>query len=338
MKKMKILLLHDGTEAMPETDANGRSPVTSEFSTEIPVFRALKNLGHDVRTMSFYDDVTPVLSEVNEFRPDVVFNLAEACLGEYRYDKNIPSFLELLRVPYTGCGSVGLMICNNKALTKKILSFHSIKVPRFCVYRVGETVKFPAVFSPPFFIKPLCEEASACITRDSFAANEKDAAERVRFIHERFGKDVIVEEYIDGRELYVGVYGIESVKVLPVWEMKFGAMPDDEPKIATYKAKWDDSYRKKWGIRNEQAASLPEGIEEKIRHICKIAYRVLHIDGYARFDLRLTAEGEVFIIEANANPELAKGEDFAASAEKSGIGYDELIERIIRLAFQRKES
>lgn len=336
MKKLNVLMLHDGGAPLPDEKDFDSFARTPEWSTEISVFRALKERGHSVRFLGFCDEIALLLQEIRDQRPDVIFNLAEACLGEYHYDRNVPSLLELLGVPYTGCGPVGLMVCNNKAITKKILVYHDIRVPRFCVYKIGETVKFPRIFNAPFFVKPLQEEASTGIAQRSLAENDELCRCRVQFIHGNLGKDAMVEEYIDGRELYVGVIGNgKNIRVLPPWELKFTRVPDNEPKIATYRAKWDDNYRKKWGIRNECADPLPDGIEEKVHDVCKKAYRILNLDGYARFDLRLTAGGEVYIIEANANPELARGEDFAASAEKDGIPYEELIEKILQLALQR---
>ena len=336
MKKLDILMLHDGIEPLPDEKDFSALEKTPEWSTEISIYRAMKARGHEIRFVGIYDDVRPLIDAVNARRPDAVFNLAEAWMGEYQNDKNIVSLLELLGIPYTGCGPMGLMICNHKALTKKILVYHEIKVPRFCVFRIGETVKFPAAFCPPFFVKPLREEASMGIAQRSLAETEEQCRERICFIHENLGKDALVEEYIDGRELYVGVIGSgRNIKVLPVWELKFTRVPDNEPKIATYKAKWDDNYREKWGIKNECAGPLPDGVDEKITDICKKAFKILNIDGYVRFDLRLTPQGDVYIIEANANPELARGEDFAASAEKDGISYEDLTEKIIHHALQR---
>jgi D-alanine-D-alanine ligase len=336
MKKLKVLMIHDGTLPFPDEkdfDALSRSP---EWSTEIGVCRAIRALGHEMRYAGFFDDVAPLLAEVQEHRPDIIFNLAEACRGEYRYDKNLPSFLELLGIPYTGCGPVGLTVCNNKAITKKILVYHEINIPRFCVYRIGETVKFPRVFNGPYFVKPLQEEASTGIAQRSLSATAEQCRDRVRFVHDNLAKDALVEEFIDGRELYVGALGNgKNIRVFPPWELKFSNVPENEPRIATYRAKWDDHYRKKWGIRNEAADPLPSPVLEAVRDTCWKAYRVLNLDGYARFDLRLTADGGVYIIEANANPELARGEDFAASAEKDGLSYEELIEKILQLGLQR---
>ena len=177
MKKLKILVIHDGGEQLPdekEFDALEQSP---EWSTEISVYRAMKSLGHDIRFISFNDEVNPLIEEIKLNDTDIVFNLAETSLGEYQFDRNIPALLELLNVSYTGCGPTGLMLCNNKAITKKILIYHNILVPRFCVYRIGETVKFPSLFKAPFFVKPLKEEASAGISQRSLAENEDKCRE-----------------------------------------------------------------------------------------------------------------------------------------------------------------
>jgi D-alanine-D-alanine ligase len=163
----------------------------------------------------------------------------------------------------------------------------------------------------------------------------KECVERIQFIHDHFKKHALIEEYIDGRELYIGVMGHRRPKVFPIWEMKFSQVPSDEPKIATYKAKWDENYRKRWGITNGPANRFTNGIEDKIKNTCKKAYKVLGFEGHVRFDLRLTANNEVYIIEANGNPELAKDEDFAASAQKSGMKYEDLINKILKLSIKK---
>jgi len=330
-------MIHDGEDNLPQEKDFDAFRQSSQWSTEIAVYEALKARGHTIESIGFNDDPLPLLDRIRRVKPDVIFNLAESCLGEYRHDHNIPSLLELAHAPYTGCGPMGLMLCNNKALTKKVLTYHKILVPQFCVYRIGETVRFPAAdFNAPYFVKPLQEEASEGISQRSLAKTEEQCRERVKFVHEHLGKDAMVEQYIAGRELYVGLFGnSKNIRVLPPWELKFALADADEPRIATHRAKWNDAYRKKWGITNERAGALPEGMFEKIQMTCKKAYRVLNLDGYARFDLRLTKEGEVYIIEANANPELARGEDFAASAEKDGIPYEELIEELLRMAMHK---
>jgi D-alanine-D-alanine ligase len=309
MKKLKVLVLFDSAGTPPPDQDFTEEFKHEDWAAEAEVVKTLESLGHDVRTLGIY---------------------------EAFFDKNIPSFLELMEIPYTGCGPSPLMICNNKALTKKILTYHRIKVPNFHIFRRGKRVWHPKRLKCPLMVKPLQEEASTGIAKASFVENEKDLSERVKFIHERFNMDALVEEYIEGRELYVSILGNGRLKTFPIREMKFMQVPDDGPKLATYKAKWDKSYRKKWGIKNEFAGRLPEGASEKIFSVCKRAYRSLMLDSYARFDLRLTPEGEIFIIEANANPALNPDDEFAESAGKAGLNYDKLIQKILNLAFQEE--
>jgi len=327
-------------------DSAGSPPADQDFSkelqgkdedwlTEIDVIETLKQLGHSVRILGVYDDVSIIVDEIKKNKHHVVFNLAEVFLGKAHFDKNIPSLFEMLEIPYTGCGTEGLMVCNDKAMSKKILAFHKIKVPRFHVFRKGRRVWHPKRVRFPAIIKPLKEDASTGISQASFVENASDFCNRIKFIHESLNMDVIAEEYIDGRELYVSVLGNQNLKVFPMRELKFTQAPSDEPKIATYKAKWDKKYREKWGIMNVFADPLPDGIENKIANICKKAYKVLRIQGYGRFDLRLSPQNEIFIIEANPNPILKKDEDFAQSAEKNGLNYGDLINKILQLALTR---
>ncbi|MFH1411536.1 MAG: ATP-grasp domain-containing protein [Candidatus Omnitrophota bacterium] len=335
MKKIKVLVLFDSAGTPPADQNFSEAFKTEDWSTEASICRALEELGHEVQTLGIYDDVGLVLEKINENRPDVVFNLAEIFMGKAHLDKNIPALLELLDIPYTGCGPAGLMICNDKVITKKILKYHRIKIPGFNIFRKGKKIRLPKRLNFPIIVKPVREEASTGISQASFVDNEKDLAERVNFIHEKFNMDAMAEEYIDGRELYMSVMGRERLQTFPIREMKFLEVSDDEPKLATYKAKWDNKYRKKWGIKNEFAGRLPEGVQERIVSMCKRAYKALHIDGYGRFDLRLNPEGEVFILEANANPSLDKEDEFAESVQRAGTNYNNLVQSILNQALSR---
>lgn len=331
MGKLKILVLFDSA-GTPPADQDFREEFKSkDFGTEKDVITALKKLGHYVRTLGVYDDINIIVEEIKENEPDVVFNLTEQFLGHSHFDRNVVGLLELLEVPYTGSNPAALMLCKNKGITKKILTYHKIKVPNFAIFYRGKKIFKPQKLRFPLFIKPLREEASTGIAKASFVEDDKCFIERVEFIQETLNQDVIAEEYIDGREFYVSILGNKRLQVFPIREIKFGKLEDDSPKIATYKAKWDLKYRKKWGIRNTFATGIPEDTENRIFNICKRAYKVLHIHGYGRIDLRLTKDNEVYILEANPNPHIEDGEDFAKSAEKAGINYPELIQRIVNL-------
>ena len=336
-RKLDVLVLFDSA-GPPPADQDFSKVLQHEHEdwlTEIDVIDTLKQSGHSVRILGVYDDVSLIVDEIKKNRPHVVFNLTEVFLGKAHFDKNVTSLLEMLEISYTGCGTEGLMVCNDKAMSKKILTYHRIKVPRFQVFKKGKRIWHPKRLRFPAMIKPLREHASTGISQASFVENETDFCNRISFIHESLTMDAIAEEYIDGRELYASTLGNQKLKVFPLREVKFTQTPDDEPKIATYKAKWDKKYREKWGIKNVFAGRLPDGIEKKIAHICKKAYKILRIQGYGRFDLRLTPQNEIFILEANPNPILRKDEDFAQSAEKEDLPYGALINKILQLALIR---
>ncbi len=336
-EKLKVLQVFD----TPYVTHSGHDFVNefqdADWATEDNVHQALLANGHEVRLLGVYNNVTALIKEITENKPDVIFNLTEVFNQRSHLDKNFAGLLEMLAIPYTGASCDTLMVCNNKALCKKILSFHKIKVPHFHTFYRNRRVWLPRRLKLPLIVKPLSEEASRGISLASIVDNEEALIERVRFTHEKMNTDAIVEEYIDGRELYVSIIGNKKIRMLPPREVKFANFPDDEPRIATYKAKWDFEYRNKWGIKNVFAGKLANGVEGKIEDICKRAYRVLNMQCYARFDIRVTAASEVYILEANANPCLAKNDEIGQSAEKADIAYNRLIQQIMSLAFRREK-
>ncbi|MBN2482884.1 MAG: ATP-grasp domain-containing protein [Candidatus Omnitrophica bacterium] len=338
-KKFKILLLFDVPYLTPRgyefKDEFFNDP---DWDTEAYAYKALKSSGHQVSLLGLYNDITPLLEEVKENRPDVIFNLVEVFAQKTQLDKNVVSLLELIGIPFTGASSGTLFICNDKALSKKILSYHRIRVPRFYAFFRNHKIWLLKRLRLPLIVKPLCEEASRGISLASVVDSEAGLIERVKFIHENMNMDAIAEEYITGRELYVSMMGNKRIKILPLREMKFGKFPDDEPQIATYKAKWDNDYREKWGIKNMFAGKLPQGLEKGITDVFKRAYRVLNMGGYARFDIRVTPDARIYILEANANPSLNRDDEFSEAAKKAGIPYPKLLEKIVSYAFQRHSS
>ena len=302
--------------------------------TEHDVSQALKENGHEVSLLGLYDTLTPLFEEIKENRPDVIFNLVEVFQDKTHLEKNMAALLEMLGIPCTGATSDNMFICTNKGLNKKILAFHKVKVPRFYTFYRHHKVWLPKKMKLPTVIKPLCEEASRGISQASIADSEEAFLERVRFIHENMNMDAIVEEYIDGREFYATIIGNKRLTVLPLRELIFGELPEDA-RIATYKAKWDDNYRDRWGIKSVYAGKLPNGLEGEIMDVCKRAYRAMDIRSYLRFDIRVASDGKVYIIEANANPCIAEIDEVAQSAAKIGISYSQLIKKIVHLALQR---
>ena len=330
-KKLKVLVLFDGTSPTRLDQDFSQELKTKDWKTEADVMNALGALGHIAEHLAIYDDVDLVRQKLEAFAPDVLFNLVEQFKNKSGFDQNIVSFFEMQDLPFTGCGSTGLTLCKHKGISKKILHYHGIHVPNFLVIPRGQRIGRPRQLKLPILVKPVREEASYGISQASFIQNEEQFRERVAFIHEKHSSDAIAEEYIDGRELYVSLMGNVRLIVFPIRELVFREVPPNEPKIATYNAKWDEEYRKRWGLENQFAEDLEPALVSNIEQTCKDIYRLLTIDGYARIDLRLTPENKLYFIEANPNPILADDEDFALSAAKAGLAYSQLIERILRL-------
>ena len=329
-KKLKILALFDAIAPTTIDQDLSAELKTEDWKTEAHVLKALGELGHAVEHLAIFDNLDLLQQKLQSFQPDIIFNLADQFKNNRAFDQNIVSFLEMHGVVFTGCGSTGLTLCKHKAISKKILSYHRIHVPEFTVIARGKRCTRPARLKFPIIVKPLKEEASYGISQASFVESDEKFVERVQFIHASHDCDVIAEEYIAGRELYVSVLGNHKLDVFPIRELVFKEVPPDEPKMATYRAKWDEEYRKRWGLQNRFAEGLEPALARDIVQTCKRIYRLLTIDGYARVDLRVTPANEIYFIEANPNPILAEDEDFAQSAQKAGMTYSQLIERIIR--------
>ena len=330
-KKLKVLALFDAIRPTTVDQDLSHELKTEDWKTEANVLEALQELGCAAEHLAIFDDTDLIRQKFQSFQPELIFNLADQFKNNRAFDQNIVSFLELHDVPFTGCGSTGLTLCKHKGISKKILGYHRIRVPDFAVIPRGKRVVRPKRLAFPILVKPLKEEASLGIAQASFVENDDQFKERVAFIHEKYDNDVIAEEYIEGRELYVSVLGNHRLQVFPLRELVFKEVPPDEPKIATYKAKWDEEYRKRWGIQNEFARELDPALVRRIEQACKKIYRLLAIDGYGRLDLRLTADNQIVFIEANPNPVLARDEDFAQSAIQADLAYPQLIERIAQL-------
>ena len=333
-RKLKVLALFDAL-APTTIDSDLTEYLKSEDrKTEASVLAALDQLGHAKDHLAIFDDLDLLRQKLQLFQPDVIFNLADQFNNNRAFDQNIVSFLEMHGLPFTGCGSTGLTLCKNKAISKKILSYHRVHVPNFVTIARGKHIARPKPLKFPILVKPLKEEASLGISQASFVENDDQFKERVQFIHEKYDNDVIAEEYIEGRELYVSILGNHRLDVFPIRELVFKEVPPDEPKIATYRAKWDEEYRKRWGLKNQFAHGLDPAVTRDIEQTCKRIYHLLTIDGYARIDLRLTPDNQVYFIEANPNPIIAEDEDFAQSAGKANLTYPQLIERIVRLGLK----
>ncbi len=332
-KRFKVLVLFDTAGTPPANQDFTKELKTDDWAAEAHVIEALKKLGHEVRTIGVWDEPGMIIDEIKANPPDVVFNLTEHFNAVSAYDRNVAGLLEMMGVPYTGSSPTGLTLCKNKGMAKELLAYHKIRVPNFAIFSPGAMIRKPSRLKFPLFIKPVAEEASYGISLDSFVENDEAFEERIRFIHERMNQPALAEEYIEGREIYVSLLGNERLRVFPFREVIFTEVPDGQPKFSTFKAKWDDAYRKRWGIQNVFAEPFANGTGQRIVKICKAVYRALRIHGYGRIDLRVTPEGEIVILEANPNPNLDGDDEFAQSTAKAGLSYPRMIQRILKLAF-----
>jgi len=333
MRKLRILaLVHD--HLVPPQDTTGVDILEAEWKMEYDVVETLREMGHEVRVLGLHDELGSIRPTAGHFKPHIVFNLMEAFAGVTTFDQNVVSYLELLRLPYTGCNPRGLILARDKALSKKLLAYHRIRVPEFAVIRRGRKALLPKRLHFPLIVKSLFFEASTGISQASVVENEDQLARRVQFVHESLGTAAIVEQFIDGRELYVGVVGNARLSVFPVWEMSFADGHDNRWRIATERVKWSTQYQKRHGIVTAAAVLEPE-VMDQIQRIARRTFRSLDLSGYARIDLRLDEErGRAYVLEANPNPNLAYGEDFAESAEVSGLSYEQLLERLLALGLR----
>lgn len=302
---------------------------------EYDVARALMANGHEVLLVGLGEALPPALERLTAYQPKLVFNGCEAFRGHARHEYAVAAVLEMHGYRYTGSSPTGLLVARNKSLTKKILAYYDIRVPAFAEFHPGDELVSPSELRFPLIVKPLLEDASVGIAQASVVEDDASLAERVKFIHDKFSQAAIVEELIEGRELYVGLLGNGRPEVLPIVEMTFGEPENGEHRIATYKAKWDEEYRKRKKIRNVFAKGLVDDVTAKIGDICTTAFQALSLQDYARVDVRLTHDNEVYVLEVNPNPFLAEEHEMANAAEKAGMAYPEFIQRIVDEAMRR---
>jgi D-alanine-D-alanine ligase len=334
MKKRRVMVLMHRDFMPPEDVESLDEAEFYRLKSEIDVMDALRKLGHEVQAIGVHDELTPIRGAVEGWQPHVVFNLLEEFQGQVLYDHNVVAYLELLRASYTGCNPRGLVLARDKALSKAIASYHRVRAPRFVVIRRGRKARRPRRLEFPLIVKSLTEESSLGISRASVVRDDERLAERVRFIHERIGTDAIVEEFIAGRELYVGLLGNERLVALPPQELLMNRSRPSEDFIATERVKHDIRYQAEHGVTIERP-ELPPELEKRLLRQSKRVCRALHLDGYARIDWRLRDDGELFFLEANPNPEVARNQEFSEAAKEAGLSYEELIARIVQLGISR---
>ncbi len=324
---MKIALLHTIDALEPPID-----PVIGQIEA------ALQSGGHELSKLVVDKTVQPLVTALNDNRPDIIFNIAESFAGKSALESNVAALLNLLDLRYTGSSPAGLILAGDKTLTKKILTFHGILTARFATVFRG-AVDWAGDVNFPLILKPPQEDASLGITQKSIVYDVKELLQQISSIQEEYQGPVLAEEFIDGREFYVGVLGNSDVKALPIMEMDFTGYPEGQPKIASWEAKWGDDGDEKGaefdGTKSIFPTNVSEELATRMQQVAADAFQALRLRDYARVDLRVTAKEEIYVIEVNPNCYLERSAEFASAAAKEGIDYNTLINRIVELANAR---
>jgi len=329
-RKLRVIVLaHE--DLIPPDGTDGLENKEKEpWRTEYDVVTNLRGLGHEVQLIGVRNELGVIRDTIDEFKPQVAFNLLEEFAGFPLFAQHVVSYLELIKQKYTGCNPRGLTLSHDKALTKKILSYHRIHVPRFAVFPLNRKAHRPSRLRYPLFVKSLSDEGSAGIAQASIVRDDEKLMERVDFIHRQNQTSAIAEEFIEGREIYVGVIGNQKLQAYTPWELLMSNLPEGAPNIATGKIKWDIEYQKKVGVETRPAELSPQ-LKESFERLSKRIYRILSLSGYARIDYRLSVDGRIYLLEVNPNPQIAHNEDFADSAEHCGVAYQALLQKIMTL-------
>lgn len=324
---MKIVILHSADAVEPPVD-----PVLAQIAG------ALERAGHEVGFQIVMSDVVVLATELRASEPALVVNLAEAFDGKSALESNVAALLNLLDLRYTGSSPAGLMLAGDKALSKKVLSFHGVRSPEFATVHRGD-VEWAGELTFPLIVKPPQEDASIGITHASVVHNVQELLAQMGEVQSRFQQPPLIEQFIDGREFYVGVIGNADARALPPMEMDFTGFPTDKPRIASWAAKWGDEGEgdgaEYAGTRTFVSKDLTSNLDELLRTTALAAFHALRLRDYARVDMRASESGEVYVIEVNPNCYLEEGGEFARSAAADGMSYDALIARLIELASAR---
>ena len=329
-KPLRVIVLVREDLIPPDSLAGVENKEKELWRTEYDIVTTLRKMGHDVRPVGVGSELGVIREAIEEHKPHVAFNLLEEFDWFPHFDQHVVSYLELRKQKYTGCNPRGLTLTRDKALTKKVLTFHRIHVPRFAVFPMNRKIERPGRLRFPLFVKSLSDEGSVGIAQASIVRSDEKLKERVEFIHRQNGTHALAEEFIEGREIYVGVMGNQKLQSFTPWELVMENLPEGTANIATGKVKWDVEYQKKIGLVT-RPAKLEAPVKADFERLSKRIYRILGLSGYARIDYRLTPDGQMYVLEVNPNPQIAHNEDFADSAEHSGLKYEPLLQKILTL-------
>jgi D-alanine-D-alanine ligase len=330
-KSQRIIMLFD-VPSRDDTriDADALIRTNPDYVDEHDVLKALEKLGHRVSLFPVFDNLPKIVEHLSKNAYDLVFTMFETYDNERHLAHHLTALFEVMGIPYTGASPETLALCQDKGLTKKVLSFHGIDVPKFQVIKRRDNMTALDTMRYPAIIKPLGMDASEGITETSIVKNAKEARTRLAKLRKDYKTDAIVEEYIEGRELYVGILAGKKTSVFPPQELHFRKAPQRIPRILTYKAKWNETYRKKYGIDSGKAGKLSKKTQNDIVTLAKGVVEALGISGHARLDLRLSSEGRLVFIEANPNPAIKRNDDFPQGAKRAGLSYVDLIDSIVK--------
>jgi D-alanine-D-alanine ligase len=308
---------------------------STDYEAVVPqVAKALRSLGHRVSILGSHGDVKRLTAGLSRRKPDLVFNLMEMFGDNVFGDIPVTGLLDLIGVKYTGSGPGELYLSQDKGLTKKLLAFEDILYPRFLVFSRGQAFETGGNLRMPLFVKPLRSDSSLGIGGKSLVHDAVALMERVAFIRKELNDSALAEEYIEGREFFVGVLGNAQAKALPPIEVDFTGFPEGVPKVLDSKAKWDERSREFKGTKSV-LANLPDELRARLQKVAVDAYRALRVRDYGRVDIRLTETGDIYVLEVNASCYLERTSEFAMSAAAAGMDYPKLIERIVQLALER---
>ncbi|HEY7612173.1 MAG TPA: hypothetical protein VH764_04215 [Gemmatimonadales bacterium] len=310
---------------------------SKEYDPVVPqVARTLRKLGHRVSVLGAHGDVKRLIAGLSRRKPELVFNLMEMFGDNVFGDIPVAGLLDLLGLDYTGSGPGELYLSQDKGLTKKLLAFEDILYPRFAVFSRDTAFETGGNLRMPLFVKPLRSDASLGIGGKSLVQDWTGLMERVNAIRREVDDAALAEEFIDGREFYVGVIGNSQPKALPPVEIDFTGFPEGVPKVMDSKAKWDERSKEYKGTRSV-LAQLPDELRARLQKVAVDAYRALRVRDYGRVDIRLTDTGDIYVLEVNASCYLEKSSEFAMAAAAGGMDYPRLIERIVDLAIARRK-
>jgi D-alanine-D-alanine ligase len=317
------------------TYLDSKNENSKDYEAVVPqVAKALRSLGHRVSILGSHGNVKRLTAGLSRRKPDLVFNLMEM-FGENIFgDIPVAGLLDLCGLKYTGSGPGELYLSQDKGLTKKLLAFEDILYPRFLVFSRGEAFETGGNLRMPLFVKPLRSDSSLGIGGKSLVHDAVALMERVAYIRKELNDSALAEEYIEGREFFVGVLGNAQAKALPPVEVDFTGFPEGVPKVLDSKAKWDVRSKEYKGTKSV-LANLPDELRARLQKVAVDAYRALRVRDYGRVDIRLTETGEIYVLEVNASCYLERSSEFAMAAAAAGMDYPQLIERIVQLALER---